>query len=66
MARKADDITEFLLKDIKKQEDILEITSYLEEAEYRLEDMQEILYSILLQFIENRKVNRKRQQRYLN
>jgi hypothetical protein len=54
VARKIDDMTEFLLKDIQKEEDVSEISNYLEEAEYKLEDLEEILVRILVKYADKK------------
>lgn len=69
MARKTDDFME-TFGDYQRQDDIMEITDYLEDANYKLEDLEYILYGILLEhmerkdlFIENKLIKKKR---YLN
>jgi hypothetical protein len=68
VARKIDDTTEFLLKDIQKEEDVVEISNYLEEAEYKLEDLEEILVRILVKYADKKsgKDNIYNNKEYLN
>lgn len=68
MARKIDEFDDFFMKDIQKEEDILEITSYLEEADYKLEDLEYILYAILMKYMEKRDLSKNNLigKRYLN
>jgi len=66
MARKTDDIGDFLLKDIQKEEDVLEIANYFEESNYKLEDLEDVLTKVLLLYMKNKYGRYKVKKRNLN
>ncbi|MFH1714670.1 MAG: hypothetical protein ABH857_00525 [Elusimicrobiota bacterium] len=68
MGKKLNNLLDFMDKDIQKEEDVLEISTYLEEADYPVEELRDLLQKILLRFIDNTEYSSimKRKKRYLN